>query len=178
MEEFFTSYQHTLSALSAVATFLAVWVALYIANRQSSVELSVYADTGKHIPEGHQSKVDLSKCEDVIMVSLTNVGNVPCFISYFSFCWTFPRWVPNAKAAQQNPYKPVFPQKPIEIKPKESATIFLTNDFVALKKVVQKLCENRFFRRFVKLEIRTCDGQRFYVRFGKQLKNILKSQCS
>lgn len=167
-------YTNTIAAVSALGTWAAVVVALWISHRASKPILSVYVDKSVHIPSEAQisETVDWNKCEDTISVTIQNKGNVTAYITYWSFIWQFPRlWTISA---QQNPYLPNFRADGIKLEPGQSASIFLSNDLEKHRKMLVDLCEKnklpKAFKRFIRLSVITSEGRKFRSAFGASYK--------
>lgn len=174
IEQIANNYQHTISAVSVIGTWAAVFVALWISLRSSKPRLKVFADKSVHIPSKAQTSgvVNWDLCEDMISVTMQNKGNVTIYINYWSFYWRLPwRWTITA---QQNPYYPNFKSEPIKLEPGQSASINLSNDLEGHRKNLKNICSKNklpyFMRRFVALKVFASDGSVFKAKFGKSYK--------
>lgn len=168
------NYTNVISAVSALGTWAAVMVALWLSYRTTKPNLRVFVDQSIHIPSEAQTGkfVDNSLCEDTISVNMQNRGRVTIYITYFAFIWKLPR--PWSKSAQQNPYLPNFKSEGIKLEPGQSASIFLTNDLKKHKETLKDLCiKNKvpqIMKRFISLNVITSDGSNFKGKFGKSYK--------
>tara|TARA_B100000989_G_C19467392_1_gene438992 strand:+ start:333 stop:890 length:558 start_codon:yes stop_codon:yes gene_type:complete len=182
VEEFFKDYQHTVIAASAIGTWAAVWVALYIANAVKKPKLQAYVEKKILIPSHAQvgDTVDVKKGEDSIAVTIDNLGGMPVYINYFGFAWRL-QYPWRKTQAIQNPYYPDFRQDGhIIIEPGHSATIALTNDLEAFRKgVVEGLPKlnkaPKWAKRLIQLRMWTSNGYYFKAKMGKSLRKFILS---
>lgn len=175
MEQFFSSYVNTISALSTLGTWAAVAVSLWLALSFSKPKLRINVGKVRLIPGNPQPpKVNLSKCDEAIGVTFQNIGREVAYIDYYGFFWKLP-W-PFRAVMNHLPETDFRNQSPIKIEPGKSVTITLTSDLDKLKKEFRNLCKiNKvpiFFRRFINLQIRTPDGTNYRTRLHKNLKEL------
>ncbi len=169
------NYTNIITAFSALGTWAAVIVALWLSYRTNKPQLKVFVDKSIHIPSEAQTKdiVDNSLYEDAISVTMQNKGNVTIYITYWAFSWGFV-W-PFTIRIQQNPYLPNFKLEGIKLEPGQGTSIFITNNLKKHKKdVLESLCKKNklplFLKRFIYLNIHTSDGSNFKGKFGNEYK--------
>lgn len=168
------NYTNIISAISALGTWAAVIVALWLSYRTTKPKLRVFVDKSVHIPSKAQTGdfVDNSLCEDAISVTMQNRGNVTIYITYWAFIWRLPK--PWTISAMQNPYLPNFKSEGIKLEPGQSASIFLTNDLKKHEETLKDLCRKnkvpQIMKRFISLKVIASDGSSFRGKFGKSYK--------
>jgi len=180
LEGFAKEYSQTIAALSALGTWAAVLVALYLSSISRRPRLTIVADKEVYIPSEAQradGSVDWFRCEDAIGVTLRNIGSVTCYVSYWAFSWR----VPFCRGAlQQNPLRPDFRREGLKIEPGQAVTISLTDNLPRLSSELEGLCKKAgmpiALKRLTRLEVHSQDGYRFKARIGLDLKKDVLRQ--
>jgi hypothetical protein len=179
LEQFSAANQHTIAALGAISTFAAVVVSLVlasIAQRSSRTRIRASATVSLIL---HSTLKEKPKPE-YITVEITNVGLMPAMIPFSFFHWKMPfsrgYWMVNPwDSAQHDPWVPMRTY-PAEIRPRASATFFLSEIDVFRSTMAEKLQEVRHLRwraRFIKAIVRTDDGKLFKVKLDKPIQREL-----
>lgn len=179
IEQFFLQYEKTIAAISAAGTVAAVFVALYLAQRQTRAKLRVYADINLYISSEAQQGVDVlptANAPKVIMVTIQNVGLLPVSIPYWSsFVW---RVLGSKEVAMQNPKEPDYRASPIQLLPGRSASIVLTSDLAEFRTMIERLSKSsrfgRLSRYFLRLTVITEVGDRFSAKIGRSLRHMAR----
>ena len=181
IESFLAQYPATISMMASTATVAAVIVALYLARRQSRSRLRVFANVNRYISSEAQrnsSGIDLEDAPQIITVTISNVGQVPVSISYWSsFTWSVPG---GKKLVAQFPKEPDFRREPIKILPGKSASIVLSDDLPGYMTMMQNLARESWLGtwslRFPRLTVSTEIGDRGRAKFGKSLRQLTNEQ--
>lgn len=176
MEEFFTDYQHTFSALG---TLFAVMLSLYLAPEKSKVKLKASMYLAK-IFISNNNQVDLQDKPEYLVVSITNKGFLPIRIPFRFFSMTLPfdRIVGEFNPMNFYQKDPLIPTKtyPVIIAPNQNHQFYVSSSELFYNNVEEyiskkKLCN--FFIRFLKFQILTEDGSIFDTNTSKHLRNKL-----
>jgi len=176
IEKFFEAYQHTIAAIGAVSTFLAVFVSLalaLVAQRSSRTRIKATVTVSVIL---HESLGGMPKPE-YVTVTITNVGLMSVMIPFSFFHWKVPfkrgYWTVNPwDSSQHDPWIPAR-NYPVEIRPCGSTTFFLSEIAVFRATMAEKLQEVRHLRwriNFMKAIVRTDDGKIFKVKIDKTIR--------
>jgi hypothetical protein len=114
MEDFFTDYQNTFSALGAIGALSAVIVSLWLAFRQSKPKIKIFIQKGLYISEIHDNRLkdaykkallikdsesrfekdyyekNKKEGKEYLVATVTNIGYVP--VKLFSHSFLFSSW--------------------------------------------------------------------------------------
>jgi hypothetical protein len=174
IEDFFKAHQYTVAALGVLATFSAVAVSLVVAiasQRANRTRIRAYASI---IVLAHQT-IDRTQAPRYLTVDVTNHGLLPAVIPLSFFIWSVPfrrvraavlpwDYSANDKWIAQKHY-------PIEIKPRNSQTFFLSDLSMFREGISQNFLKpnsliNRILLRFLRARVETMDGRRFNVKLS------------
>ena len=178
LECFFHQHEYTIQFFVAFGTCSSVIVALWLARKSSRPALKAIVDKRVYVsPEAQTTgMVNWDLCEDMISVTIDNVGAMPVYIDYFGFFWC-----PGfglKKCIMQNPLEPVFRNQDLKIDPGQSVPIILTKDMIKMSEVILMLCTNNkrpyWYRYFMGLKIFTANGFVIKAKIGKELKDLIK----
>jgi len=181
LEAFFKAHQYTIAALAAISTFAAVVVSLvvtYISLKASHTRLNARASVQLIIHSSLEGQPEPT----YLCVSITNRGNLPATLPFAFFYWKLPfarglllispldffgdRWFPKR-------------QYPIEINPRQSETVCLSEISVFRKMCREKLMGSNVFDRlrFLCLHafIVSADGRKFKVRLDRSVRKELRA---
>ena len=181
IENFLAQYPATISMTASAATVAAVIVALYLARRQSRSRLRVFADIKLYVSSEAQIAtpvLELENAPQIIMVTISNVGQVAVSIPYWSsFVWSVPG---GKRMAAQNPKEPDFRHQPIELFPGKSASIVLSDDLPGYQAMMKELANasriGPWSIHFPRLTIMTEIGDRFRAKIGKSLLQLARDK--
>ncbi len=170
MEIFFENYQHTIEALSVLATFLAVFVSLYIANLSTKTRASAYASIKIFSQDG---RFDDNK-PHYLTVSITNLGITHLRIPFSFFYFRIPFFKDLLLINQYDAFNvPNIPKKtyPYKVESKQTELFFISELETfreILKSISNNFCGLRL--RFMRAYICTDDGLVIKVRMSKEIR--------
>ena len=166
IEEFCKAHEHTISALEAFSTLLAVIVSLALAYRASLAEKTRLLAKLEIATILHPA---VSPHPRFVVVSITNIGNLPLQVTLGFFRWRVPfarrQWV--ILPIDSTGVPGVVPQKvyPVEIKPRSSETFYMSEASAFLEQMQdikkQQTIVGRCLFCFRRAVVGTADGRRF-----------------
>ena len=160
MEEFFKNYQYTFHALSAIATAISVIVALifsYIASISNRPKIQASIN----------SKININTNEEVLFVSIRNIGAFPIQINYgfLSFKYPFKKggfWFPNMESHNQYP---------ITITPNHAM-----NFTAPISNLKDRLRKENIFKRYFLKGVILISGRKVIVNLEKSFKKAIRGE--
>lgn len=181
IEIFFKDHQHTLAALAALSTLAAVVVSLvvtYISQRSNRTRIKANVTVNLILHSSLEGKPQ----PKYICVSVTNLGIMPATIQFAFFCWKLPfergSFLVNPLDFYGDDW---FPKRtyPIEIKPRSSVMVCLSEISVFREMCRDKIIGNRVFNRFrfrfMRAIVVTDDSKIFKVRLDRSLRKELRA---
>lgn len=179
LEQLSAANQHNIAALGAISTLAAVVVSLVlalVAQRSSRTRIDARATISVIL----HSTLEGKPKPKYVTVAITNVGLMPATIPFSFFHWKLPfmrgYWMVNPwDSEQHDPWVPKCTY-PVEIRPRRSATFFLSEIDVFRSTMAETLQEVRHLRwrvRFIKAIVRTDDGKIFKVKLDKKIRREL-----
>ncbi|MGB6175341.1 MAG: hypothetical protein WBF43_03130 [Methylocella sp.] len=183
LEEFCKAHEHTIAALGAISTFLAVIVSLVLAfasRRASRTQVNACA----LICSIDHPTLDRKNRPKYVRVDVRNTGIMPVMIPFSFFYWRMPfrrsMWIAipldfsqTDKWVRQKTY-------PVEIKPRASESFFVSvisrlrcnfrDDIFAGANFLDRC---RFY--FLSARLVTDDGKIFNVKMGRTLRKELRA---
>ncbi len=179
VEEFCRDHQHTIAALGALGTLIAVVVSLVLAwraGRATRTRLKANVDTSFIA----HSTIDPKNPPRYLTVSITNIGIGSLRVPFSFFRWKVPLsrsfWTVNPLDGYGQDRDSLIPQKhyPVEIQPRASETFYVSDLQTFIQTIERTRNETRglprFCLRFIKAIIRTDDGLVFKVRISKGVR--------
>lgn len=178
IEQFCEAHQHTIAALGAVST-PAVLVSLalaLLAHRASRTHIKAHASISVILHPTLEGKPK----PEYLTVAIINVGSLPAMIPFGFFQWVVPfrggRWMINPWDASR--HDPWIPQRnyPVEIRPRGSATIFLSDMATFRTNMIEMLHEVHRLSwrvRFIRAIVATDDARIFKVKLDQKLRHEL-----
>jgi hypothetical protein len=168
MESFFTKYEHTIEAFSAFSTFLAVFIAIYIAKRSEKVRLTANVSTWMLVDPSNRGVNPQS-----IQVSVTNVGTRHTYLPWLFFSWRFPFDTTNATLNPQTELT-----FPLELAPGRNILLRLSDLDMFKSEMVRMSGHLKWLRRlrlhYCGAVIYTEDGKKFRVKIAPSLRKEFK----
>jgi hypothetical protein len=162
LEQFSQAHQHTIAALGAVSTFIAVVVSLalaLLAQRASHTRIMARVSASVILHPSLEGKPN----PEYVTVSITNIGNLPALIPLSFFRWKVPfgggSWIVNPWDYQQ--HDQWVPQR------------FLTDLAGFRATMAEMFNEVRYYRwrlRFVRAIVITEDGMIFKAKIDKKIR--------
>lgn len=166
LEEFAKEYNNLISALTMLGTWGAVMVALWLSYKNNKPKLYIFCDKSVLISDDKMPR------EEGITISIKNRGNVPVYISYYSFYWEGKILFKTKNL--QLPAQPIFNNEPIKLEAGQSENILITKNIQQHRMNLDKLCSDsnlpKFMKRFIRLVIYGQDGTKFVAHFSKGYK--------
>ena len=166
IEAFCTSYEHTIDAVGAISTLLAVVVSLFLAHRATISDNTKLVATLQISTVLHPA---INPHPRFFVVSVTNTGKHPIQIPFDFFRWNVPlrrrQWV--ILPIDSTGIAGVIPEKtyPFEIKPRSRETFYMSeagafvDQMKGIKKEQGRLSHLLFFLKTA--SVRTTDGMTF-----------------
>ena len=179
LEQVSDAHQHTIAAFGALSTFAAVVVSLalaLIAQRSSRTRIKARISISKIFHPTLEGKLK----PQYVTVDIINVGLLPAMIPFSFFRWTMPfkrgTWMINPWDYIQ--HDPWVPQRtyPAEIRPRKSATFFLSeiDHFRStMAEILQEVHYLWWRVRFIRAIALTADGRIFKVKLDKTVRREL-----
>ena len=180
IEIFFKDHEHTVAALAAISTLAAVVVSLvvtYISQRSNRTRIKANVTVNLILHSSLEGKPQ----PEYICVSVTNLGIMPAAIQFAFFCWKLPFVRGSFLVNPLDFYGDDWFQKrtyPIEIKPRSSVMVCLSE-----MGVFREMCRNnligntfvsRFRFRFLRAIVVTDDRRIFKVEIDRSLRKELR----
>ena len=182
IEEFFKSHAHTLAALEAVSTFLAVVISLGLSiSAQRANRTRIRAQAG--IIVVLHSSLQGMPAPTYVTVDITNVGILPVSIPLSFFLWKVPlnrgAWVVHPLDFTMTDEWVQQKQYPVEIKPRSSKTFTLQTADMFRDTWRKNFAEASFLQRcqfrFLMAEVITDEGRAFKVKMSRSLRSQLRA---
>ena len=175
IDDFCAANQHTIEALGALGTLLAVVVSLYLASRASRTRLRAWLAISVIMGTGAKT------APTYLTLSVTNIGTMPLSIPFSHFRWHLPFrkgvWLVNPLDSYPSS---LIPQRkyPFKIGAKEAELIYLS-DMDAFEAAVRVMWRglswfDRLRFRWLHARVRAEDGSTFRVSIDKSVRKRIR----
>ena len=178
IEELFKAHQHTIAAIAAAGTFLAVLTSLglaYSARRADRTKLKATAGLWYLV----DSPIDPKTAPRLLKVVITNYGRFPLRIRSNFFYWKVPF---RTEIMQQAPVDRIstgpwqWREYPVEIAPRTTETFTITT-LENLEQEAKRMrgantFADRLRFRFIRAFVRTDNGETFRVKLSSDVRKV------